>query len=123
MFHAPALLLLLPALTPASPTEVSSYRSIGCRGKFGRCSPYVGWIELAIRSANICLVVQAGGVENSTAEELLVEVPEEGPGLGQILGLASLVVLMFYILGISWKLYKIHIGVYVEEEPVFLKYK
>ena len=38
-------------------------------------------------------------------------------------GLASLIVLFFYIIGISWKLFKIHRGVYVEEEPVFLKYK
>jgi hypothetical protein len=33
------------------------------------------------------------------------------------------VVLFFYILGMSYKLYKIDHGIYVEEEPVFLKYK
>ena len=43
--------------------------------------------------------------------------------LGEILGLASLVILVLYILGITWKLVKIHRGTYVEEEPVFLKYK
>ena len=86
---------------------------------------------------------QAGlpGEENisSTTEALLVEQPETGVTLGQILGLepsqrwnnigisvsglASLIILFFYIIGISWKLFKIHRGVYVEEEPVFLKYK
>ena len=40
-----------------------------------------------------------------------------------ISGIACLVVLFFYILGMSYKLYKIHHGTYVEEEPVFLKYK
>merc|ERR1712241_798929 len=60
---------------------------------------------------------------STTTEPLLVEEPETGVTLGQILGLASLVVLFFYIIGISWKLFKIHRGVYVEEEPVFLKYK
>ena len=43
--------------------------------------------------------------------------------LGQILGVASLIILVFYIFGISWKLFKIHRGTYVEEEPVFYKYK
>ena len=78
---------------------------------------------------------------SSTTEALLVEQPETGVTLGQILGLelgtipveeqyrscvsglASLIILFFYIIGISWKLFKIHRGVYVEEEPVFLKYK
>ena len=43
--------------------------------------------------------------------------------LGEILGVASLIILVFYIFGISWKLFKIHRGTYVEEEPVFYKYK
>ena len=29
----------------------------------------------------------------------------------------------FYILGMSFKLYKIYKGEYIEEEPVFMKYK
>ena len=37
--------------------------------------------------------------------------------------MASLIILVFYIFGISWKLFKIHRGTYVEEEPVFYKYK
>ena len=75
----------------------------------------------------------------STTEEWLVEEPPTGVSLGEILGehqqvwlseyncylagIASLVILFFYIVGISWKLFKIHRGVYVEEDPVFLKYK
>ena len=38
-------------------------------------------------------------------------------------GVASLVVLVIYIIGISYKLCKIYRGSYVEEDPVFLKYK
>jgi len=59
----------------------------------------------------------------STTEVLLVEEPPTGVSLAQILGITSLVILVFYIIGISWKLWKIHRGVYTEEEPVFLKYK
>jgi uncharacterized membrane protein YqjE len=40
-----------------------------------------------------------------------------------ILGVVSLVVLVIYIIGITYKLIKIQLGTYVEEEPVFLKYK
>jgi len=58
-----------------------------------------------------------------TTEALLVEEPPTGVSLGEILGIASLVILVLYTIGISWKLFKIHRGVYVEEEPVFLKYK
>jgi len=61
--------------------------------------------------------------EAEPTEELLVEEPKKGPSLGQILGVASLIILVFYIFGISWKLFKIHRGTYVEEEPVFYKYK
>merc|ERR1711874_671750 len=57
-----------------------------------------------------------------TQEPLLVEDPP-GIGLGFILGVASLVVLVIYIIGITYKLIKIQLGTYVEEEPVFLKYK
>merc|ERR1712156_565806 len=57
--------------------------------------------------------------EAEPTEELLVEEPKKGPSLGQILGVASLIILVLYIFGISWKLFKIHRGTYVEEEPVF----
>eukprot|EP00090_Calanus_glacialis_P032285 TRINITY_DN5350_c0_g1_i1.p1 TRINITY_DN5350_c0_g1~~TRINITY_DN5350_c0_g1_i1.p1 ORF type:complete len:169 (-),score=33.73 TRINITY_DN5350_c0_g1_i1:223-675(-) len=60
--------------------------------------------------------------EGSGQEPLLVEDPP-GIGLGFILGVASLVVLVIYIIGITYKLIKIQLGTYVEEEPVFLKYK
>jgi len=60
-------------------------------------------------------------IKNNT-EPLLVEDPP-GIGLGHILGVASLVVLVIYIIGISYKLCKIYRGSYVEEDPVFLKYK
>merc|ERR1712050_572263 len=59
---------------------------------------------------------------SGTTEPLLVEDPP-GIGLGFILGVASLVVLVIYIIGITYKLIKIQLGTYVEEEPVFLKYK
>jgi len=47
----------------------------------------------------------------------------KGPSLGMILGLVFLVCVILYCIGISWKVYKVCKGTYVEEEPVFLKYK
>ena len=38
-------------------------------------------------------------------------------------GVGSVIVIMFYVLGMGYKLFKIWKGEYVEEEPVFLKYK
>ena len=38
-------------------------------------------------------------------------------------GIMSIIVIAFYCLGMGFKLYKIWKGEYVEEEPVFLKYK
>jgi len=54
------------------------------------------------------------------------EVPEAkggGVSLGKILGLVFLACCIIYCIGISWKVYKVCKGTYVEEEPVFLKYK
>ena len=41
----------------------------------------------------------------------------------QILGLVFLACCIIYCIGISWKVYNVCKGTYVEEEPVFLKYK
>ena len=54
--------------------------------------------------------------------------PEEagkkgGVSLGKILGLVFLTCCIIYCIGISWKVYNVCKGTYVEEEPVFLKYK
>jgi hypothetical protein len=54
--------------------------------------------------------------------------PEEkgkkgGVSLGKILGSLFLACCILYCFGIAWKIYKICKGTYVEEEPVFLKYK
>ena len=38
-------------------------------------------------------------------------------------GVGSIIIIIFYVLGMGFKLYKIWKGEYVEEEPVFLKYK
>lgn len=46
-----------------------------------------------------------------------------GLGLGEILGLLFLVCCILYCIGIGYKIFKICKGTYVEEEPVFLKYK
>ena len=62
------------------------------------------------------------GQHNTTGEPLLVEA-EEGWGLAHVLGIASLVCLVIYIIGITYKLIKMHLGTYVREDPVFLKYK
>ena len=76
----------------------------------------------------------------TTEEPLLVEDPK-GWGLAHVLGksntfinccgvcismnlgIASLVCLVIYIIGITYKLIKMHMGTYVREDPVFLKYK
>merc|ERR1711879_1025306 len=55
-------------------------------------------------------------------EPILVEDPQ-GWGLAHVLGIASLVCLVIYIIGITYKLIKMHLGTYVREDPVFLKYK
>ena len=73
--------------------------------------------------------------------EVLDEEEEIGPSLGRVLGkmyhlrllssyyfihvlaVGSVIVIIFYMLGMGYKLYKIWKGEYVEEEPVFLKYK
>jgi hypothetical protein len=49
--------------------------------------------------------------------------PSEGVSLGEILGLLFLVCCILYCIGIAYKIFKIFKGTYVEEEPVFLKYK
>ena len=38
-------------------------------------------------------------------------------------GIGLVVFLVFYIIGMSYKLYTIYKGTYTESEPVFLKYK
>ena len=48
---------------------------------------------------------------------------ETGPTLGEILGVMTLVIIVIYIFGISWKVIKIWKGEYEPEEPVYLKYK
>ena len=89
---------------------------------------------------------QAGGETGEEgsreSEPLLVEDPK-GWGLAHVLGeallsqisvrtsrlilnvagIASLVCLVIYIIGITYKLIKMHMGTYVREDPVFLKYK
>ena len=71
--------------------------------------------------------------------EYLKQEERVGPSLGQVLGLiiilkqkdnwflylgvTSVIIIIFYCLGMGLKLYKIWRGEYVEEEPVFLKYK
>lgn len=76
--------------------------------------------------------------QNSPPQESSSSEPESGSGyaegeaappsgggvsLGKILGIAFLACCIIYCVGISWKVYKVCKGTYVEEEPVFLKYK
>ena len=64
-------------------------------------------------------------------EETSPESPGEGDGkekksevsLGGILGICLLICTIIYCIGIGYKIFKIFKGTYVEEEPVFLKYK
>jgi len=66
------------------------------------------------------------GEEESTSEATTTIHPDDietGPSLGQILGVMTLVIIVFYIFGISWKVIKIYKGEYEPQEPVYLKYK
>jgi len=47
----------------------------------------------------------------------------EGPSLGFILGVATIIVTIIYIIGITYKIYKIFNGEYEPSEPIYLKYK
>ena len=46
-----------------------------------------------------------------------------GPSLGQVLSVFTLLVFIFYTIGMVIKFYKLHIGTYEEESPVYLMYK
>ena len=46
-----------------------------------------------------------------------------GPSLGAVLGKMCYVLMIGYVLGITWKLIKIYRGEYQAEEPIYLKYK
>ena len=64
--------------------------------------------------------------DSTTAYPPTEEPPQSsgtGIGLGGILGLLFLGSCILYCLGIGYKIVKIIKGTYVEEEPVFLKYK
>ncbi|XP_023330603.1 uncharacterized protein LOC111702999 [Eurytemora carolleeae] len=66
------------------------------------------------------------GMSETPVTEALMEDDDDvkkGPGLGFIIGVATLICFIIYIIGITYKLIKIHKGTYVEEEPIFLKYK
>ena len=47
----------------------------------------------------------------------------EGPSLGFIIGVATIIVTILYIIGICFKVFKIFRGEYEPSEPVYLKYK
>ena len=51
---------------------------------------------------------EVGEEEESTSEATTTIHPDDietGPSLGQILGVMTLVIIVFYIFGISWKVY------------------
>lgn len=62
-----------------------------------------------------------------TPNYYIAEGEEESSGGGVsplfLLGIVSLVCGIVYCIGIGYKIFKIVKGTYVEEEPVFLKYK
>ena len=65
----------------------------------------------------------AASAEGEAESEAEAPPKSEGVSLGKILGLVFLACCILYCIGISWKVYKVCKGTYVEEEPVFLKYK
>ena len=62
---------------------------------------------------------------SSGSPEMTSEAPSKATpiSLGEILGLLFLVCCIIYCIGIGYKIVKIIKGTYVEEEPVFMKYK
>ncbi len=69
-----------------------------------------------------------GAAEGESSGEQEPEVEAEGKkkggvSLGKVLGVMFLICCIIYCIGIGWKVHKICKGTYVEEEPVFLKYK
>jgi len=88
----------------------------GLRTRFGRQAREEG--EEAATAAG----EPAQSQETSTEPEAESK-SKSSIGLSQILGILFLVCCIIYCIGISYKIYKICQGTYVEEEPVFLKYK
>ena len=67
---------------------------------------------------------ESGDKNNGSSGSGKPEKPEKSEvSLSVILGIMFLVCLFFYCIGIGYKIFKIIKGTYVEEEPVFLKYK
>ena len=64
-----------------------------------------------------------GSAESSTEEPKAKEDKKSEVSLSAILGICLLVCTIIYCIGIGYKIFKICKGTYVEEEPVFLKYK
>ena len=69
-----------------------------------------------------------GDTVETTTEDMGTGPPVEtgepvGPTLGAVLSKFTYVVMVGYVLGISWKLFKIYKGEYEAEEPIYLKYK
>ena len=65
----------------------------------------------------------SNGEEGDGEGEAEPEEKSEPISLGQILGIVFVACCILYCIGIGIKIVKIFKGTYVEEEPVFLKYK
>ena len=59
----------------------------------------------------------------SSTEPIPEEEKKSEVSLSAILGICLLICTIIYCIGIGYKIFKICKGTYVEEEPVFLKYK
>jgi len=82
-------------------------------------------ILILMATASIAQETEQEGETPKPESEQAEPEPKKGGGvsLGKILGLIFLACCILYCIGISWKVYKVCKGTYVEEEPVFLKYK
>ena len=64
-----------------------------------------------------------GESESESTEPNPEEEKKSQVSLSAILGICLLICTIIYCIGIGYKIFKICKGTYVEEEPVFLKYK
>jgi len=94
------------------------------------------WLLVSLAAADVLRPQQVGGARRWKREDKMLDSsssteednlpPEDlptGPSLGEILGTMTIVITIFYIFGMSWKVLKIYRGEYEPEEPVYLKYK
>ena len=90
---------------------------------FGVTYVLLGSLGLCLSSTEDDLTVSQSSTPHYGTEPPYESGEPEGPSLGFILGIVTIIVTILYIIGISFKVVKIYRGEYEPSEPVYLKYK